>query len=297
MGLPKAVTSIESGRGRYKARRVFRAPPRSDSWTLWNTETLEFVEDGFPVEGEIVEAFGSEWSTFSGLGQSVPIQQWVAGIQRTLTFEAFFFARTQDDSILGIIAQLKKWAMIDRSLKPPRQPRLMFDYGEAFQVPCVLDQVGALRWEGALRGDGTPRLARVSLILRYWEDDIAFEETDPSRPETSTVYHEVAKGETFEHVAAKRYGTENALFGVLLRQDNPDKNALVVGDTIAIPDPDKIGSRIIEPTAPIFGDDQDAADALSEYVDLRSTAGSRIPPPVTEDDPGFASIPLAFSTA
>jgi len=244
------------------------------TWRLWNSDTWDVLESGYEIGGEISESFGPTYIEHQGVGMDAPIQQWVSGKQKTINLDLFFFAEFFTEDIIDLVEKLKSWTERDKFLKPPRPPRLLFDYGEAFLVPCKLDAVGSLRWEGGLRYDGTPRIARVPVVLRRWVDDIQYETTDPTRPPSSTVYHEVAQGETFEHIAARRYGSENALLGVLLRQDNPDKVDLRIGDVIEIPDLDKISPRLVQGSSPIFSGTEDAEEALSEYWDLRSGASS-----------------------
>jgi len=264
-------------------------------WRLWNTETWEVIESGYNVDGDIVESFGGNWVTVAAPGMADPIQQWSSGRQKTVSLDLFFFAEHFYDEIVSKVNQIKRWAEIDSKLSPARVPRLLFDYGEAFQIPCKLDAVGALRWQGRLRDDGTPRVARVSLVLRRWVDSIQYVPTDPSARPSTTVYHTVKEGQTFEHVAARRYGPENAILGVLLRQDNPDMIPLLEGQTVEVPDLDKMTDRTIEGTFPLFSGTDSAETALEDHWDLRSDATEAPGSGDFPADAGQAELSVVFS--
>lgn len=268
---------------------------RPTTWRLWNTDTWESIESGHEIDGDITEAFGGNWVEAEAPGMNDPLQQWTAGRQKTVTLDLFFFAEFFFSDIVGKINLLKRWAELDLHLSPPRVPRLLLDYGEAFQIPCKLEAVGALRWEGRLRDDGTPRIARVSLTLRRWIDSIQYEPTDPTAQPHSTIYHTVQSGQTFEHIAARRYGSENAILGVLLRQDNPASVHLVEGEQIEVTDLDKVSDRVIAGTFPLFADSALADAALKSHWDLRSgqaqTADGR---GVAATDAGLSVLPILF---
>lgn len=268
---------------------------RPTTWRLWNTDTWEHIESGHEIDGDITEAFGGNWVEAQAPGMLDPLQQWTSGRQKTVSLDLFFFAEMFFEEIISKVNLIKRWAELDPHLSPPRVPRLLLDYGEAFQIPCKLEAVGALRWEGRLRDDGTPRIARIPVSLRRWIDSIQYEPTDPTKPEASTIYHTVQAGQTFEHIAARRYGPDNAILGVLLRQDNPDKVHLAEGQTIEVPDLDKLSDRIVAGTFPLFAGSSAAGSVLETHWDLRSGqtesigGGGNV-----ATDTGVALLPVLF---
>ena len=197
----------------------------------------------FPPEQGVTHNVGADWAEGSTLGRDTPIQQWAKGQQETLTLEARFFGRHQFENIQRSVDALRKAVKSDPKLGRP--PLWDFIWGSIVHETVVIASVGNLVYRSA-RWDGSLQDATVQLTLRkYVKFEIA--KSDPDEREHNTFYVRAKRGDTYEAIAAARYGDPQ--IGELLRRQAPDKPFLSPDDEVMVLDEEKVRGVVINPVS------------------------------------------------
>ena len=240
--------------------------------------TLRGIDPGFEVEfkGQYIstnmeETIGSDLGETSTVNKEQPDYQWVKGIGDQFTFSTRLFAEHQFQNVRQQVELLKSYAKRNKNLK--RVPRFIFSAGTEISFVCFIRLARFLYDE--LRPDGSLQGAIINITLQPIDPDIAEDsaknmseqitqasgvksaspnikrkagkqkDVPGSSLHTFDKEHLVKSGETFESIAAMRYG--NALVGDILRRSQPEMIPLEPGDKIDLMEASEVRRIIITP--------------------------------------------------
>jgi hypothetical protein len=208
--------------------------PNLKVWHMLNQDTFETLSGQFEAE-ELSEERGSVYSERFTLNRKKAILQFLHGVTPTVSFRGMFF----NETILGPLVcgvpvgldvsknlqTLKDWSERDDILMRP--PVVTFWVGSGFlTLDCVIESVSPVYHKpnalGSFRG------ADFTVTLREFT---AFDPTATAAFDTR--YARVKTGDYYELLAAREY--RQPLLGVFLRQRNPDKPNLQVGNILKLP--------------------------------------------------------------
>lgn len=219
------------------------------------------------------EDVSTNWAELVIGQRTEPAIQWTHGDGDGCRFRATFYAGTAVDSIEDKIDALKAAIRPDASLKRP--PRFLFAWGRQTRV-VVIRSLGGIAYED-LWSSGRAKRVTFDVDLRIVRDSLELEPTDPSKPPHKSRWRPVARGETFESIAATTYG--DPMFGVLLRQDSAVAFPRP-GERFRLPNARNFAGQAFSPRAYALGDSEAARAALSALFDDRARGGE-IPAVIT----------------
>jgi hypothetical protein len=240
-------------------QQSYQRPPQI-TWSLFNLDTFEEFIAQFPPD-EVAQNVGAQYAEAWALNREDPIMQWVRGTLETWNFTALLHAIDSTDFIDSRINTLI--SSVKRDSTAQRPPVYIWTWG-IFQVQCTIESVGDVKYK--LRPDETPRSAMFSIRLRkYTPHDIVV--TDPNQPFSDTYYYVVKNGQTFESLAELRY--KQPLWGEYLRRENPGKPYPLAGQTIAMPEEDRLFDLEVEPESPPLERTEEALVVRQDLFALR----------------------------
>jgi len=182
----------------------------------------------------------------SSLSRDDPIQQWLKGDLKTITFNAMFYAGHAAQDLGDYLAYIKRMNKKDDALGRP--PIWNFVYGTIIDEIVVVESIGGITY-GELRSNlnvGSVRDVYLSVTLRkYTPYDVQL--VDPNAPPSDTFYALVKDGDTWEHLAGREYNKPS--MGDILRQRNPDKVVPAAGQQVLLPDFVNIRSEVPRPSS------------------------------------------------
>lgn len=225
---------------------------------------FEVIPFQFPP-GELTENIASGYAEANALNRAVPIIQFTRGTGESVTFTAKLFSDTFVEDAQVTLDKLK--AACRRDSKLGRPPTWVFVWGQTIDVKVVVETIGGIKY-GPLQRNGSVKEIDLSITLRRYEPfDVAV--TDPDARPTNTFYRVVRNNDLWENLAARHYGDPDK--GELLRRLNPSQPVPVVGQTILMPDAEKLDDVVISPDSlPLARTDKGIALARSMFA-LRAT--------------------------
>lgn len=191
---------------------------------LWHMIVEEDVNDPDLREGtritgqfqaeEFTRQIGSLVGEGGGFSRTSPLIQWLGGKLETVTFRTRLFSEhSQSNTAANKLRILEK---LNKSIAPLNRPPLVrFFWGRAIPggMPCIVEDIGGVVYDD-LRPDGTVRGAILSISLKRYTPYIM--ERAVVSPDARTPIYEVRAGDTYEMIAARKYG--DPMLGVPLRQ-------------------------------------------------------------------------------
>lgn len=218
-------------------------------WTLFSVDTFDELEGQFPLEN-VTQNAGASYQEAWTLNRNEPIVQWIHGVVEEWTFATVLRSTHSLDDISSKVKWLQDSVRKDDKLGRP--PIYVWTWG-SIEVACYITNLGGVQWNMqpvGPTGKALPREVRFSITLRkYTPFDIKV--TDPNSPFaaglTDTLYVNAKVGQTYEALAATRYG--NPLWGDLLRRRHPSKPHLQAGDVVALPKAERFLDADLEPEA------------------------------------------------
>jgi hypothetical protein len=220
--------------------RIDTVEPKNSPWKRSNFSVkgqLPLPEDGlkYNVTNVIADA--------GGLGLRHPFVQWIRGEKQTVTFEAHLFAEHNGMDIKTLFNSILRTMTFVPELNRP--PVCRFTYGNILSL-LVLVQGGEAQIKRA-RKDGKARYIVWPLTLvRFVPYKLKILSTSGIKESR----HELATEERrmYEVLAAREYGTENALFGDRLRKRNRGFPFAAEDESaVKVPSGDIILTEIVEP--------------------------------------------------
>lgn len=229
-------------------------------WSLFNLDTFEEFTAQFPPK-DVTQNVGGQYAESWTLNRQNPVTQWVRGVTETWNFTALLFAVHSEVDIRDQINTLIQ--STQRESTNQRPPVFLWTWGN-FQVQCVIETVGDIKYD--MRPDETPRSAQFTIRLRkYIPHDIVL--TDPNKPFSDTYYYNIKNGQLFESLAELRY--KQPLWGEHLRRSNVDKPFPLAGQTIAMPEEDRLIEIEITPESPPLKRSEEGIAVRKEIFQLR----------------------------
>lgn len=217
--------------------------PNFRVWHMLNKDTGQLVSGQFEPDS-MTEEHGSVYAERFTLNRKKAILQFLHGKTPTVAFTGTFY----NETMLGPLPTfgdakrnldtLNKWSERDSILGRP--PVVTFWIGDSWiSIDAVIENVSASHMPpgflGAYKG------SKFTVALReYTPFDIN------ATAGFDTRYHKAKRGEYYELIAEREY--MEPLIGVILRQQNPSRINLQVGDTVRLPA--GTGSIRQEPIAP-----------------------------------------------
>ena len=243
--------------------------PLDKLWILTDLDRNEDIVGQF-IPQQVQKTVAGQIAQASSVNSQYPILQWIAGELETITFSAKLWATDSEDfTVDDRLERLEDLVKRNTDLKRP--PVCAFSLGDvpSLAVDCLVKTIGGITYD-EVRDDGTLRGVTLQLQLARYEE-VEFEITDPSTPETFTRIRRAKKGDTYESIALDEYG--DPTLGVLLRQLNPripgmDLADLRAKDPIHIFPEDYLVTLAIEPEFHAFktGDGYEAAEARRREI-------------------------------
>lgn len=224
----------------------------------WKIETVEpknspWKRSNFVVRGQFpVTEDGVKFNVTNvigdagGLGLAHPFTQWIRGEKQTISFTVVLFAEHNGHDIRTLFNQLLKLVEADTALGRP--PVCKFTYGSILSV-LVLVQGGEIQIRRA-RTDGKARHIVWPISLVRWVP-YELEQALQTGPQKESRHEFVTEERRmYEILAAREFGTSNALFGDRLRKRNREGPFAALDlSSVKIPNADII---LNEPVTPEF---------------------------------------------
>lgn len=233
--------TVEKGRANADVHwRIDTVEPKNSPWKRSNFSVkgqLPLPEDGlkYNVTNVIADA--------GGLGLPHPFVQWIRGEKQTITFEAHLFAEHNGMDIKTLFNSILRTMTSVPELNRP--PVCRFTYGNILSL-LVLVQGGEAQIKRA-RTDGKARYIVWPLTLvRFVPYKLKILSTSGIKESR----HERVSEERrmYEVLAAREFGTENALFGDRLRKRNRSfPFAAEDESTVKVPNANIILTELVEP--------------------------------------------------
>lgn len=226
---------------------------------------------------DLQRSWGVEWGETAALNRQHPVLMFLSGRAPTVTFGARLWHMSEvkipllnsdGDVVQKKLEALQKLGARDEKLGRP--PVLFFQYGTQLGTMCVLTGVeeayDPVHLTGQLRGV----VCRLTL-KKYTPYDI--ETPDPSAPEPMSVLVYPKEGDSYEAIARREYG--NALWGVVLRQLQPDFPEPVPGVLVHCPGVQFMRTQPIRPASPVlrFREDPEQEARLRALLRARTPEG------------------------
>ena len=200
--------------------------PLDKLWVLTDLDRNEDIVGQF-IPQSMSKTVSGQIATASSVNSQYPILQWVAGELETITFSVKLW---NTDSIdFSVDERLERLEdLVKRNFDLKRPPVCAFAWGDvpSLSVDCLVKTLGGITYD-EVRDDGTLRGVSLSIQLNRF-DEIEFEITDSSVPETFTRIRRAKKGDTYESIALDEYS--DPILGVLLRQLNPRIPGMLLSD-------------------------------------------------------------------
>ena len=199
-------------------------------YALWKISSVEggpIVEAQYPIRGLTEGPIGGNYAEGKSLGNQHTILQFLNGKTERVKFEAVFFVKSWLEQITDFVDGLKELARADEALG--RAHVCQFVWGSYFQVDCIVEQVGEIKWFD-LRIDQVPRGAAVPITLLRWTGSPLVETAPQGNRET--LYLFARQHETFEMIAQEKYN--DPMKGILLRRKNRSLSRPDVGDVVRV---------------------------------------------------------------
>ncbi len=220
--------------------KIATVEPKNSPWKRSNFTVVgqfPLPEDGlkYLVQNVIADA--------GGLGLANPFVQWIRGEKQTISFEAHLFAEHNAMDIKTLFNAILRTMTFVPELNRP--PVCRFTYGNILSL-LVLVQGGEVQIKRP-RTDGKARYIIWPLtLIRFVPYKLKILSTSgikESRHERVTEERRM-----YEILAAREYGTENAIFGDRLRKRNRSAPFAAEDEsTVKVPNLDIILQEIVEP--------------------------------------------------
>lgn len=199
-------------------------------WYMLNKDTGQTLVGQFEPE-DVTEDLGSVYAERFTLNRRKAILQYLHGKTPTISFTATFFNETSEGPLnapgdaRNHLDTLKAWA--DRDPILGRPPVVTFWVGDSFLTQdSVIEAIAPAYMKpahlGAFKG------AIVTVALREFT---AFDINAITAFDTR--FHAAKRGDYYELVAEREY--KDPLLGVVLRQRNPSRINLRIGDVVRLP--------------------------------------------------------------
>lgn len=200
------------------------------TWTLKNVEDGTILKGQFPAEN-VQRDVGANWTEIQALNRSNAFLQFLNGKTQTLQVTSRFFKRDLfDDSPVDKMEKLIEWTQ--PTVRFRRPPILCYYLGDGLglQMDVVCTGITGITYSepNALGG-----IRQVTFTMNFLR--IGGRQNSASNEEevTDTRYAHAKEGDYYELLCQKEYG--DPMVGVIIRQRNPDKALLKVGDIVALP--------------------------------------------------------------
>ena len=232
------------------------------TWRLTNLDTFETIESQFSPQ-EISRNLSSRYAESWTLNRDSPILQWTRGQLEVWTYQALFWSNFVGDDLDETIDFMEN--LVKRDDTQQRPPVCLWSWGN-FQVQCVVESLGGVEY--ALRSwqIETVKAVKYSITLKKY-DFFDVKVTDPNKRPTSTQYIFSKVNEDYEDLAQKKY--QAAIWGDLVRRENPENPYLLAGKQVAMPDTDKLVGLDVEPESPPLERTEEGLDARKDIFELR----------------------------
>lgn len=196
---------------------------------LWVLSDLDRGEDivGQFVPQSLTKEVSADIGQVSSLNRDYPILQWLKGEVETITFRAKLFATDSFDATPDE-RYVRLESLVRRNSDLKRPPICSFSWGSvgSLNVECLVRSIGGVVWD-EIRDDGTTRGVSMNVtLLRY--EEVEFEATDPTKPESFTRIRRARRGDTYESIFRDEYGAPE--LGILARQLNPRTPGMDLAD-------------------------------------------------------------------
>jgi hypothetical protein len=243
-------------------------------WTLFSLDSFDELEGQFPIEN-VTQNLGAQYEDAWTLNRQEPISQWIHGTSENWSFETRLRQLDSLDDIRPKIKWLLDSVRKDTSLGRP--PLYVWSWG-SIELSCYITSLGGIQYEMSPAnelGQVLPREVRFTISLRkYVQFDVVG--TDPNSPFalglTDTLYVNAKIGETYEALAAVRYG--NPDWGDLIRRRHPSKPFLTAGTIVALPKPERFLDADEEPESSPLERTEEGLNARQALFELRG--GSKV---------------------
>lgn len=194
---------------------------------------------------------GADYATATALNRQHPIMQWTKGKQKTITFEAKFYALTTDVNIDDVLTKLE--AACSKVERLGRPPILIFTWGRVISEFVVIESLGNIIIDD-LRPDGSHQGFLFRIALRR-HDFFDLTLTDPDAPPHDSFTKVVRYGDTWESIALREYN--EPIKGDLLRRRYPATPFLSPGQIVILPDRENIrGVKVLPESPPLARTDE-----------------------------------------
>lgn len=244
----------------------------------WRIETVEpknspWKRSNFVVKGQFpVTEDGVKFNVTSvigdagGLGLAHPFTQWIRGEKQTISFTVILFSEHNGQDLRTLLNQLLRLVVADTALGRP--PVCKFTYGSVLSL-LVLCQGGEIQIKRA-RTDGKARHIIWPLTLvRFVPYELEILQTGVKKESR----HEFVTEERrmYEVLAAREFGTSNAIFGDRLRKRNREGPFAAIDQTsVKIPNGDIILNEEVTPEFHAFDvEDIAAQEAMLKRIQNR----------------------------
>lgn len=214
------------------------------SWFLQNLDTGQIFQSQFEPEG-LTRDIVANYAEHTALNRRNPILQFLNKKADTVSFQATLFRQNvAQNTVEEDFALLESWVNPDEAFNN-RPPILSFWVGDGHvEIDCVLEAITGAVFSRPTFGGGVRRIDFTIQLRQYQE----FSLDDSGVFETR--YHISKTRDYYELVAEREYGV--ALKGDIVRQRNPTKPNMQVGDRIPFPDIVAIRKDIVEPKSIAF---------------------------------------------
>lgn len=246
--------------------------PGMRSWHLLNTSPGEnSLIDGQYEPTNLTQGVSANYSRTNGVGRQDPITQFVSGNADTLTFQARYFRRDTLHSVKEDIDRLLSWVKPDPTTGHPRV--CLFWVGDgSITMKCTIDSIQNVVYDSFTFGGGIRGATMQINLVQYTEFKFV------SGPPPRTRYARAQAGDYHELLAMQEYN--DPMLGVIVRQEAPKQQLLMIGDIVKLPSKEAIRRIPIVPqSVPLRGltlrgasPQRDLREATLQRLNIRFTS-------------------------
>lgn len=188
---------------------------------------VQFNPSDYLIEKEV------GWKEQDVAGRDAPAVEFTSGARRRLTTSLVFDTSDASHDVRVHTGRIEKLALVDRGLRPPRPPRLLFRWG-GFEFRCVL-QSCASRYL-LFDSDGTPLRAELRVVLGEYHEEGAPEGGNPAAAGLEAEEEAIAGAdERIDQVAERALGDPARWPEIAEASGIEDPRDLAAGDPLVVP--------------------------------------------------------------